>query len=74
MPYRANTPSLVTIERLVAWSKGFCRMALSQQTQRVTGLSNDSRTVRKGEIFIAVSTDKDDGHRYVLRMPCQAGP
>jgi len=32
---------------------------------QVTGLSNDSRTVRKGEVFIAVTTDKDDGHRYV---------
>ena len=65
MPPKVNTSMPVTIEKLVAWSKGSCRMASSWRAMRVTGLSNDSRTIRKGEVFIAVSTGKDDGHRYV---------
>jgi len=65
MPHRPKTPTPVTLEKLVAWSRGSCPMASSRQMTQVTGLSNDSRTVRKGEVFIAVTTDKDDGHRYV---------
>jgi UDP-N-acetylmuramoyl-tripeptide--D-alanyl-D-alanine ligase len=65
MQHSHEEPQVVTVEKIVAWSKGSCMMASSRQTQRVTGLSNDSRTIREGEVFIAVSTDKDDGHRYV---------
>jgi len=28
-------------------------------------MNNDSRTIGSGEIFVAITTDKDDGHRYV---------
>lgn len=32
---------------------------------RFTGLSIDSRTIRKGEIFFAIIGDDNDGHKYV---------
>lgn len=32
-----------------------------------TGLSIDSRSIKKGEIFFAIVGDKNDGHNFVLR-------
>jgi UDP-N-acetylmuramoyl-tripeptide--D-alanyl-D-alanine ligase len=65
MAFKSKKVSVITIEKLVAWSKGSSLMASAKQTAPVLGLCNDSRIVKKGEVFIAVSTDKDDGHRYV---------
>ena len=32
---------------------------------RVATVWNDSRMVGRGDVFVAIATDKDDGHRYV---------
>jgi UDP-N-acetylmuramoyl-tripeptide--D-alanyl-D-alanine ligase len=61
---RGKTP-IVTAGRLIAWSGGVSAMALAMKEKRVMGLCNDSRTLRKGEVFIALETEKDDGHRHV---------
>lgn len=65
MPRKNGTPSPVTIEKLVVWSRGTCSMPTAGQMQKVIGLNNDSRAIGPGEVFVALSTDKDDGHRYV---------
>jgi UDP-N-acetylmuramoyl-tripeptide--D-alanyl-D-alanine ligase len=59
-----NRPA-VTLQRLIAWSKGACAASQYIRSAKVLGLCNDSRIVQKGEVFIAITTDKDDGHRYV---------
>ena len=65
MQHKRENPMAVTIEKLVAWSRGTCSMPPAMQRQRVRGLNNDSRAIGSGEVFVAISTDRDDGHRYV---------
>jgi UDP-N-acetylmuramoyl-tripeptide--D-alanyl-D-alanine ligase len=38
---------------------------LGSLDHEIVGFSIDSRTVRAGELFIAIRGEKDDGHRYV---------
>jgi UDP-N-acetylmuramoyl-tripeptide--D-alanyl-D-alanine ligase len=57
--------SSLTLRQFVDWGKASCRLSGPALRQAVRGVSNDSRIVGKGEVFVALTTEKDDGHRYV---------
>ena len=48
------------------------RFETNPVTIQANGVSIDSRTLQKGDIFIAISGDKNDGHLYVQKA-LQAG-
>ena len=39
---------------------------------RITGVSTDSQSVRSGDLFIALTGDRFDGHDFA-EMPCRRG-
>jgi len=48
---------------LVNFTKGFCPGEMYEG--HFYGISTDSRTIKKGEIFIALKGDRFDGHKYI---------
>jgi len=48
---------------LGGWSGGV--WSPKQPTSPILGFSNDSRSIKPGECFVALSTDKRDGHDFV---------
>ena len=50
------------------WTSTELQMALNTNVDKniwASGITFDSRTVKLGDIFIALKTDKNDGHQYV---------
>jgi len=41
------------------------QVALPKEDREICGISNDTRTLRPGEIYVAVRGHKTDGHRYI---------
>jgi UDP-N-acetylmuramoyl-tripeptide--D-alanyl-D-alanine ligase len=58
-----NTP--LTLGSLLEWTKGKSEMPATRYKNTVGTVWNDSRKVTAGDIFVAIKTDKDDGHNYV---------
>ena len=50
-------------DQLAAWTSG---KWTSLPTSRLTGFTVDTRQLRKGQVFVALRTDKRDGHDYLL--------
>jgi UDP-N-acetylmuramoyl-tripeptide--D-alanyl-D-alanine ligase len=65
MPRINKTTPFLTLHNAVRWSGAANRFSASLLKRTITGFSNDSRTVEKDDVFVALSTEKDDGHRYV---------
>lgn len=59
-----TTPAL-TLSNLARWSSATTSMSPAYARRRVRYVSNDSRTVGPGDLFVALRTENDDGHRYV---------
>jgi UDP-N-acetylmuramoyl-tripeptide--D-alanyl-D-alanine ligase len=59
----SETP-LWTLDALVAAVQGHVRGA---PAKAITGVSIDSRTLEKGEVFFAIKGDRVDGHDYVAK-------
>jgi UDP-N-acetylmuramoyl-tripeptide--D-alanyl-D-alanine ligase len=55
----------LTLEMLADWGRASCCLSEAMLRLLVRGMSNDSRAIKKGEVFVALTTEKDDGHRYV---------
>lgn len=55
----------LTAGSIALWSGSSSILSKKIASQPVCGLNNDSRKIGAGEIFVAVTTEKDDGHRYV---------
>lgn len=55
----------LTLGKLIAWSGGRSMLPASARSARVSCVWNDSRKVTKGDVFLAIATGNDDGHRYV---------
>lgn len=56
----------LTLGKLADWSGGSSgALPASCRNARVSCVWNDSRKVRKGDVFVAIATGNDDGHRYV---------
>ncbi len=65
MPHNKKTPHLLTLHQIAQWSGADCCLPALVRRQTITGVNNDSRTIGTTEVFVALSTEKDDGHRYV---------
>jgi len=50
---------------IATWSGSSSVLLKTVAAMPVCGMNNDSRKIGKGEIFVALTTDKDDGHCYV---------
>lgn len=55
----------LTLGDLLAWSGGKSGLSVIQTRQRINAVWNDSRKVTRGDVFVAIKTDHDDGHNYV---------
>jgi UDP-N-acetylmuramoyl-tripeptide--D-alanyl-D-alanine ligase len=51
------------LHEIVQITKG--RMISERATERVTGISTDSRTIHKGDLFIPLRGDNFDGHEFL---------
>jgi len=61
-----NTNILLTVGSLVEWGGGKSEMAAAALKRQVNTVWNDSRKVTAdGDVFVALRSDADDGHRYV---------
>ena len=60
-----NRLSSLTLERLAHWGRASCCLSGLMKKRIILGVSNDSRAIKKGEVFVALTSEKDDGHRYV---------
>ena len=65
MPRYKKTAHLLTLHQIAQWSGADCCLPAPLMRQTITGVNNDSRTIGEAEVFVALSTEKDDGHRYV---------
>ena len=54
----------LTLGRMAAWMRATTRLSASERAVVVRRIWNDSRSVQPGDVFVAIATDKDDGHRY----------
>jgi UDP-N-acetylmuramoyl-tripeptide--D-alanyl-D-alanine ligase len=66
----ANTASIkrsypLTIGKIAQWSNGTPLLPRSALSKIAGAVWNDSRSVACGDVFVALTTEKDDGHRYV---------
>jgi UDP-N-acetylmuramoyl-tripeptide--D-alanyl-D-alanine ligase len=53
----------LSLRQIAAWVRGQLHNAVGSET--VTGVSTDSRTVRRGELFVALKGERFDGHAFV---------
>lgn len=56
----------LTVSHFVKWSKGHASMAGSRLKSRINCVWMDSRKISEGDVFIALKSEKDDGHKYVI--------
>ncbi|MCU0609338.1 MAG: UDP-N-acetylmuramoyl-tripeptide--D-alanyl-D-alanine ligase [Chitinispirillaceae bacterium] len=57
--------SPLTLGDLIEWGAAESALSRRGRGMAVNFVWNDSRKVGAGDVFVALSTDKDDGHRYV---------
>jgi len=55
----------LTLQKMALWGGASRNFSPSAQAIPVSGVGNDSRIIKPGEVFVAIDTEKDDGHRYV---------
>ena len=57
--------TVLTVGALAEWGGGTSEMSDTARRRKVNTVWNDSRKVGAGDVFIALRSDTDDGHRYV---------
>lgn len=55
----------ITLGHLVAWGKGSTTMGRRALAARIGTIWMDSRKIGPGDVFLALASETDDGHRYV---------
>lgn len=60
-----NKTIRLTLGSLIDWSGGESELSEAQRKKSVQGLWHDSRKVEPGSVFVAMGSDRDDGHAYV---------
>jgi UDP-N-acetylmuramoyl-tripeptide--D-alanyl-D-alanine ligase len=58
-----NTP--LTLGSLIKWCGGRSEFSEPKMKLTVGTVWNDSRKVTPGDVFVAIKTDRDDGHLYI---------
>ncbi|MDR0305390.1 MAG: UDP-N-acetylmuramoyl-tripeptide--D-alanyl-D-alanine ligase [Chitinispirillales bacterium] len=65
MPHNHNQKTPLTLGSLIDWGSAASDLPQSARNRKVKTVWNDSRKVTAGDVFAALRSDKDDGHRYV---------
>ena len=65
MRHKHKNKTVLTVGALVEWGGAKAEMPVSVRAQKVGTVWNDSRKVGQGDVFVALRSDTDDGHRYV---------
>ncbi|MDR1613777.1 MAG: UDP-N-acetylmuramoyl-tripeptide--D-alanyl-D-alanine ligase [Planctomycetota bacterium] len=60
----------LTLEEIARWCRGSVQPSGAKNTE-ATGVSTDSRTVKPGELFIAIAGLNMDGHKFVRHAAAQ---
>jgi UDP-N-acetylmuramoylalanine--D-glutamate ligase len=62
-----NAPSKngLTLSQFTNFCGGISFLPAQEQNRRINAVWNDSRKVGKGDLFVAIKTENDDGHNYV---------
>jgi UDP-N-acetylmuramoyl-tripeptide--D-alanyl-D-alanine ligase len=60
-----KTPSGINLDRFIRYSGGSSLLSRKDRSAAVRAVWNDSREVGRGDVFVAIETQSDDGHRYV---------
>ncbi len=60
-----NKPVKLTLGSLIEWCRGESELSEFQRKKNIQGLWHDSRKVQPGSVFVAMGSDRDDGHAYV---------
>lgn len=55
----------LTLGSLIEWCGAESELSSMQRKKAVDGMWHDSRKIVPGSVFIAMSSDRDDGHAYV---------
>ena len=55
----------LTLGSLIDWCGGKSELSEPQRKKRIATVWNDSRKVTSGDVFVAIRTDRDDGHSYI---------
>lgn len=53
------------LRHLVEWSGAQSVMSATRLSRRIADVWMDSRKIQKGDVFLALKSDHDDGHNYV---------
>ncbi|MBD3243834.1 MAG: UDP-N-acetylmuramoyl-tripeptide--D-alanyl-D-alanine ligase [Chitinivibrionales bacterium] len=61
----AESPSMLTFGRAAQWCGAREALPASLRNRRIAAVTNDSRTTIPGSLFVALRSERDDGHRYV---------
>jgi UDP-N-acetylmuramoyl-tripeptide--D-alanyl-D-alanine ligase len=60
-----NDVKRLSLGDFVKWSGGTAQFSEKAKKTTLGNVVNDSRMVQSGDVFVALKTDKDDGHKYV---------
>jgi len=60
----AEHRALLTLAAVARWSGARSALPRALRSTVVRSVSNDSRAVRSGSLFVALTTERDDGNRY----------
>ena len=60
-----NKTIRLTLGSLIDWCGGESELSEALRKKSVQGLWHDSRKVQPGSVFVAMGSDRDDGHAYV---------
>ena len=61
----------LTLGLFADYSGGSSRLSLQEREKRINAVRNDSRKTGNGDVFVALETPSDDGHRYVKNALAQ---
>jgi UDP-N-acetylmuramoyl-tripeptide--D-alanyl-D-alanine ligase len=55
----------ISLDQYIRFSGGTSLLSENDRGRQVTAVWNDSRKVGRGDVFVAIETENDDGHLYV---------
>jgi UDP-N-acetylmuramoylalanine--D-glutamate ligase len=62
---KTATPVGLTLSAFIGYCGGVSYVPPRIAAQTIRTVQNDSRIVKSGDVFVAIATDNDDGHKYV---------
>jgi UDP-N-acetylmuramoyl-tripeptide--D-alanyl-D-alanine ligase len=60
-----NDAKRLTLGDFITWAGGSALFSERKKKEVLGNVVNDSRMIQNGDVFVALTTEKDDGHKYV---------